>query len=177
MLILLGVLYSGWEFWSPEFGYESKGRTFESCRAHVPKRPQNTHNQRFNRTNESLSEGHPASRNTENEPNCPCSQKNRGQSHETIGSTAIIAAGVYVTYHYIRQRERSAPVAARRSVQGLPDATGDAPRLPRHYNEWILACEGLHRAAGSNFQYSGWTTESNHIGNMAYRAGKKIKWD
>jgi len=40
-----------------------------------------------------------------------------------------------------------------------------------------LACEGLHRAAGSNFQYSGWTTESNHIGNMAYRAGKKIKWD
>ena len=30
---------------------------------------------------------------------------------------------------------------------------------------------------GSNFQYSGWTTEANHLGNVAYRTGKKIEWD
>jgi len=41
MLILLGVLYSGWEFWLPEFAYESKSRTFESCRAHFLKNVDN----------------------------------------------------------------------------------------------------------------------------------------
>lgn len=51
------------------------------------------------------------------------------------------------------------------------------PRSPGHYNEWIMACKGLGPAPGSNFQYSGWTTESNHLGNVAYRTGKKIEWD
>jgi predicted dehydrogenase len=51
------------------------------------------------------------------------------------------------------------------------------PRSPGHWNEWILACKGLGPAPGSNFQYSGWTTESNHLGNVAYRTGKKIEWD
>ena len=30
---------------------------------------------------------------------------------------------------------------------------------------------------GSNFLYSGWVTESNHLGNVAYRTGKKLEWD
>src|SRR5213594_3692311 len=30
---------------------------------------------------------------------------------------------------------------------------------------------------GSNFQYSGWTTEANQLGNVSYRTGKKIEWD
>ena len=25
-----------------------------------------------------------------------------------------------------------------------------------------------------NFEYSGWLTEANHLGNVAYRAGKKL---
>ena len=28
-----------------------------------------------------------------------------------------------------------------------------------------------------NFEYSGWLTEANHLGNVAYRVGKKIVWD
>ena len=29
----------------------------------------------------------------------------------------------------------------------------------------------------SHFGYSGRLTEANHLGNVAYRAGKKIEWD
>ncbi len=51
------------------------------------------------------------------------------------------------------------------------------PRSPGHYNEWILACKGLAPAPGSNFLYSSWVTQSNHLGNVAYRVGKKLEWD
>ena len=51
------------------------------------------------------------------------------------------------------------------------------PRSPGHYIEWIQACKGQGPAPGSNFLYSGWVTESNHLGNVAYRTGKKLDWD
>jgi predicted dehydrogenase len=51
------------------------------------------------------------------------------------------------------------------------------PRSPGHYIEWIQACKGLGPVPGSNFQYSAWVTESNHLGNVAYRTGKKLEWD
>ena len=50
------------------------------------------------------------------------------------------------------------------------------PNSPGHYEEWIAACKG-GPPAGSNFQYSGWTTEANHLGNVAYRVGRKLQWD
>jgi predicted dehydrogenase len=50
-------------------------------------------------------------------------------------------------------------------------------RSPGHWIEWILACKGEGPPPGSNFQYSGWVTESNHLGNVAYRTGKKLEWD
>ena len=50
------------------------------------------------------------------------------------------------------------------------------PNSPGHYEEWILACKG-GPPAGANFEYSGWTTEANHLGNVAYRVGKKLQWD
>jgi len=51
------------------------------------------------------------------------------------------------------------------------------PRSPGHYIEWIQACKGLGPAPGSNFLYSSWVTQSNHLGNVAYRVGKKLEWD
>jgi predicted dehydrogenase len=51
------------------------------------------------------------------------------------------------------------------------------PRSPGHWIEWIQACKGEGPAPGSNFLYSGWVTESNHLGNVAYRTGKKLEWD
>jgi predicted dehydrogenase len=50
------------------------------------------------------------------------------------------------------------------------------PRSPGHHAEWIEACKG-GRPASADFEYSGWLTEANHLGNVAYRAGKKLKWD
>ena len=43
--------------------------------------------------------------------------------------------------------------------------------------EWVNFAKGNGPVPGSNFQYSGWTTECNHLGNVAYRAGKKLEWD
>ena len=51
------------------------------------------------------------------------------------------------------------------------------PRSPGHMVEWVDACKGRGPTPGSNFQYSGWTTETNHLGNVAYRTGRKIEWD
>ena len=59
---------------------------------------------------------------------------------------------------------------------------GFVPHLPMmaesigHHKEWIAACK-----TGSPtlcpFEYSGRLTEANHLGNVAYRAGKKLQWD
>ena len=57
----------------------------------------------------------------------------------------------------------------------IPPAT--LPRSPGHWVEWVNYAKGNGPVPGSNFQYSGWTTEANHLGNVAYRTGKKIEWD
>lgn len=50
------------------------------------------------------------------------------------------------------------------------------PRSPGHYQEWINAAK-TGSPTGSNFEYAGWLTEANHLGNVAYRVGKKIEWE
>jgi predicted dehydrogenase len=49
-------------------------------------------------------------------------------------------------------------------------------RSPGHHAEWINACK-TGEPCSAGFEYSGWLTESNHLGNVAYRAGKKLQWD
>lgn len=50
------------------------------------------------------------------------------------------------------------------------------PRSPGQHAEWIAACK-TGSPTTCNFEYSGWLTEANHLGNVAYRAGKKLEWD
>jgi predicted dehydrogenase len=50
------------------------------------------------------------------------------------------------------------------------------PKSLGHYAEWIHACKTGEPTA-SNFEYAGWLTEANHLGNVAYRAGKRLEWD
>jgi hypothetical protein len=45
-----------------------------------------------------------------------------------------------------------------------------------HHAEWIRACK-TGAATTCPFNYSGRLTEANHLGNVAYRAGKRIEWD
>ena len=50
------------------------------------------------------------------------------------------------------------------------------PDSPGHHQEWILACRG-EGTTGSPFSYAGPLTEANHLGNVAFRVGQKIRWD
>ena len=50
------------------------------------------------------------------------------------------------------------------------------PKSPGHHAEWIQACK-TGSATGSHFGYAGPLTEANHLGNVAFRAGKRIEWD
>src|SRR5262249_31466758 len=45
-----------------------------------------------------------------------------------------------------------------------------------HWAEWIHACK-TGTPTTCNFEYAGWLTESNHLGNVAFRAGKRLEWD
>jgi predicted dehydrogenase len=45
-----------------------------------------------------------------------------------------------------------------------------------HHAEWIHACK-TGAPTTCHFGYSGPLTEANHLGNVAFRAGKRIKWD
>jgi predicted dehydrogenase len=56
----------------------------------------------------------------------------------------------------------------------LPDKT--LPRPASHHAEWLEAIKTGGKAS-ADFEYSGWLTEANHLGNVAYRAGKKLEWD
>jgi len=59
------------------------------------------------------------------------------------------------------------------------DFKGPEPFIPRvrgHHEEWIEACK-TGKPTASNFDYAGALTEANHLGNLAYRLGKKLEWD
>ncbi|QXD26267.1 Gfo/Idh/MocA family oxidoreductase [Opitutia bacterium ISCC 51] len=60
------------------------------------------------------------------------------------------------------------------------DFKGPDPFIPRssagHHQDWVEACKG-GPATMCDFEYSGLLTEANHLGNVAYRAGKKLHWD
>jgi len=59
---------------------------------------------------------------------------------------------------------------------GFQPPTPTIPRSPGHHEEWLLACK-TGQSTSANFEYSGWLTEANHLGNVAYRVGKKLTWN
>jgi predicted dehydrogenase len=59
---------------------------------------------------------------------------------------------------------------------GYQRPTPSIPKSPGLMHEWLIACK-TGAATTCNFEYSGWLTEANHLGNVAYRVGKKIQWN
>lgn len=51
----------------------------------------------------------------------------------------------------------------------IPDSLG-------HHKEWLHACK-TGAPTTCPFSYSGPLTEANHLGNIAFRVGRKIEWD
>ena len=50
------------------------------------------------------------------------------------------------------------------------------PKSLGHHAEWINACK-TGAPTTCHFDYAGALTEANHLGNVAYRTGKKLTWD
>ena len=54
-----------------------------------------------------------------------------------------------------------------------------APFIPKslgHHAEWLHACK-TGEPTTCNFEYAGWLTEANHLGNVAFRTGQRLEWD
>jgi hypothetical protein len=50
------------------------------------------------------------------------------------------------------------------------------PHSPGHHQEWVNAITNGKQTL-ANFDYAGWLTEANHLGNVAFRVGRKLEWD
>ena len=57
----------------------------------------------------------------------------------------------------------------KRPARSIPESLG-------HHKEWLHACK-TGAPTTCSFDYSGPLTEANHLGNVAYRTGKKLVWD
>ena len=45
-----------------------------------------------------------------------------------------------------------------------------------HHAEWLHACR-TGEPTTCDFEYAGWLTEANHLGNVAFRAKQELHWD
>ncbi len=60
--------------------------------------------------------------------------------------------------------------------QGFQRPEPFIPKSMGHHAEWIHACK-TGAPTTCHFDYAGWLTEANHLGNVAYRAGTTLAWN
>src|SRR5262249_19446662 len=63
-----------------------------------------------------------------------------------------------------------------KGVAGFPPPAKSIPDSIGHHAEWLHACK-TGAPTTCPFSYSGLLTEANHLGNVAYRVGKRLEWD
>ena len=63
-----------------------------------------------------------------------------------------------------------------KNFEGFVPPAPYLPRVKEHHAEWIECCK-TGKTPSANFNYAGMLTEANHLGNVAYRLGKKLEWD
>ena len=60
--------------------------------------------------------------------------------------------------------------------KGFTPPPQSIPKSIGHHAEWLEACRTGAKTT-CHFGYAGLLTEANHLGNVAYRTGKKLEWD
>ena len=96
-----------------------------------------------------------------------------------LGTLAIVVAGVMISGHSQRWFARQYAFDVLLPEADFANFKRPEPFIPKslgHHAEWIHACK-TGDPTTCNFEYAGWLTEANHLGNVAYRTGKKIEWD
>ena len=93
--------------------------------------------------------------------------------HPAVGQTACSSSATRGCCSPITQ----APAAAGEGVRRLSSGPSRSSR-----SRSAITPNGFTPARPAsrprcNFEYAGWLTEANHLGNVAYRAGKKLEWD
>ena len=63
-----------------------------------------------------------------------------------------------------------------KQFEGFERPSETIPPSIGHHKEWLHACK-TGSPTTCHFGYSGRLTEANHLGNVAFRAGKKLQWD
>jgi predicted dehydrogenase len=96
-----------------------------------------------------------------------------GQKLEDNGSLFIGDKGKLYLPDAYGERHKLLPES---QFAGFKAPEPSLPDSPGHHAEWIAACK-TGSATGSNFAYAGALTEMVLLGNVAYRAGKKLEWD
>ena len=73
-------------------------------------------------------------------------------------------------------RLRQAPAVAGRQVSRASASQAIHSQSLGHHAEWLHACK-TGEPTTCNFDYAGWLTEANHLGNVAFRTGVRLEWD
>src|SRR6185437_11710518 len=60
-----------------------------------------------------------------------------------------------------------------KNFEGFQPPPQKYPHSPGHHQEWIQACKSGGPTL-ANFDYSGWLTEANHLGNVAFRVVRRV---
>ncbi len=101
-----------------------------------------------------------------------------------VNSESVTRTGMSNPGTVSAQRKRSVPPSMRYSSTGIfvvvrycsKTRSKSIPDSPGHHAEWIQACK-TGGPTGSPFSYAGPLSEANHLGNVAYRAGRRLEWD
>jgi hypothetical protein len=88
-----------------------------------------------------------------------------GDGHLFIGDNGMLLSS-YDKYTLLPEKD----------FKGYKPPPRTIPRVSEHHAEWVECCK-TGKQPSANFEYSGWLTEANHLGNVAFRVGKKLEWD
>lgn len=98
------------------------------------------------------------------------------EAFDAWGITPYGSGVLFVGENGVLQSDYGKHQVTLRKGATMPEVKAVTPRVKSHHGEWLDAIRA-GKPSSANFDYAGWLTEANHLGNVAYRLGKKIEWD